>query len=65
LREKEAFTAVSSTVSKVIDECVTEMRGDPEIDASVVNRFEKLLKRGTVPNPEELIAALLDSSPDG
>jgi len=64
LGEEEASTAVSSAVSKVISECVAEMRADPEVDAPVIDRFEELLRRGTVPKPEELVVALFGVPPD-
>jgi len=61
---EESFKVLSSTVSDVIDEFLAEMRDDADIDGAAVDRLGLMLKRGTVPKPEELAAAVFGTAPE-
>lgn len=56
---------LSPTVLQVIEGFAAAMRGDDKIQEDGIDRLEKLLKKGTVPNPDEINTALFEPPPDG
>lgn len=56
---------LSPTVSLVIDQFATAMRADDGIEDDAIDRFEKLMQQGNVPNPDEIYAALFDPPRNG
>ena len=57
---KDDPTGLSPTVSQVIDQFVTAMQGDEEINDDAINRLEQLLQKGVSPKPDEINTALFD-----
>lgn len=62
-KDDQAAT-LSPMVAQVIDQFAAALRADDKIADEAVNRLEKLLRRGAVPKPDEINAALFDPSPD-
>ncbi len=56
---------LSPTVSQVIDQFIITMRADAGIPADAIDRLEKLLRKGAVPKPDDINAALFELPPDG
>ncbi len=54
--------AVPHTVLQVIEEFVEVMRADPDIPDDAINRLEILLRKGTVPKPDDINEALFEPS---
>lgn len=63
VKDDQAAT-LSPMVAQVIDQFAAALRADDKIADEAVNRLEKLLRRGAVPKPDEINAALFDPSPD-
>ena len=49
---------LSPTVLQVIERFVAAMRGDDGIQNDAVERLENLLRKGAVPKPDEINAAM-------
>ena len=62
---EEGASVLSPTVVQVIDQFAAAMRADDSIENDAIDRLEKLLRKGAVPKPEEINAALFDPPPDG
>lgn len=60
-----ASVLLSPTVVRVIEQFAAAMRADDSIENDGIDRLEKLLRKGAVPKPEEINAALFDPPPDG
>lgn len=56
---------LSSTVLNVIEHFIAAMRADDKIESLAIDRFEKLLRKGAVPKPDEISMALFDLPSDG
>jgi hypothetical protein len=56
---------LSPTVLQVLEHFVTAMRADERIEGYAIDRFEKLLRQGAVPKPDEIYAALFDPQASG
>lgn len=56
---------LSPTVSQVIDQFVAAMRADDGIPDDAIDRLEKILRKATVPKPDDINAALFELPPDG
>lgn len=54
-------TALSPTVLQVIDRFVAAMRADDAIPNDAIDHLENLLRKGTVPKPDDISAALLEA----
>jgi len=50
---------LSPTVLRVIERFVAAMRADDAIQDDAIDRLETLLRKGTVPKPDEIRTALL------
>lgn len=50
--------SISHTVKKVLDEFIIVLRADGEIDNQAVDQLDKLLRKGKVPNFDDIDAAL-------
>lgn len=57
--------SLSPTVLHVIEQFAASMRSDGGIESHVIDRFEQLLRKGAVPKPDEINAALFEPLPDG
>lgn len=62
---EEGTSILSPTVVQVIDQFAAAMRADDSIENDGIDQLEKLLRKGAVPKPEEINAALFDPPPDG
>lgn len=51
---------LSPTVLHVIEQFAAAMRADDGIESHAIGRLEKLLRKGAVPKPDEINAALFD-----
>ncbi len=60
-----AHIVASPTVLQVIEQFVVAMRADPGIADDAIARLDNLLRKGTVPKPDEIKAALFESPPEG
>lgn len=49
---------LSPTVSHVVEKFVAAMRADAEIADDAIDRLDQLLRKGVVPKPEDINAAL-------
>lgn len=56
---------LSPTVLQVIEQFVAAIRADAVIPDDENNRLGQLLRKGAVPKPEDLNAALFESPVDG
>jgi len=56
---------LSPTVLQVLEQFATSMRADVGIQSDAIDRLEKLLRKGAVPKPDEINAALFAPRPDG
>ena len=52
--------ALSSTALHVIEQFAAAMRADDQVDDHSIDRLETLLRKGVVPKPDEINAALFD-----
>ena len=50
--------SLSPTVKKVLDEYLTALHADEEIDNEAVDRLDTLLRKGKVPKLDDIDAAL-------
>ena len=57
-------TGLSPSVLRVIDSFVAAMNEDDAIEAEAIDRLEKLLRKVTVPKPEEISVALFGPCKD-
>ena len=55
---------VSATVLQVIEQFVAVMRADPGIADDAIARLDNLLRKGSIPKPDEINAALFELPPD-
>ena len=62
--ENEPST-LSPALLQVIDRFLAAMRADDSVPNDAIARLEKLLRKGAVPKPDDISAALLVPSPDG
>lgn len=53
------------TVLQVIEQFVAAMRADPAISGDAITKLENLLRKGDVPKPDEINAAVFGPPPDG
>lgn len=51
---------IPEIVSQVIEEFATAMRNDPDIPKDAIGRLVTLLRKGTVPKPDEINTALFE-----
>lgn len=65
MANKDNQGGLSPTVLHVIEQFAAVMRADDGVEDHAMDRLEKLLRRGAVPKPDEINAALFDPSPDG
>ncbi len=65
MASEDESTSLSSTVLRVIDQFVAAMRADDGIHDDAIDRLEKLLRKGAVPKPDEINAALFEPPPGG
>jgi hypothetical protein len=49
---------LSPTVAKVLDEYLATLHGDGSIDNDAADRLDALLRKGKIPKPEDVDAAL-------
>jgi len=56
---------LSPTVLQVIERYAAAMRADDKIQEDGIDRLEKLLRKATVPKPDEINTALFEPPPDG
>ena len=52
--DQQKYSGLSPTVVKVLDEFTNVLYHDKEIPDPVINRLNDLLRKGTVPKPEEI-----------
>jgi hypothetical protein len=57
--------AVSPTVLMVIEQFVTAMRADPAIANEAIERLDNILRKGTVPTPNEISTILFEPLSEG
>jgi hypothetical protein len=50
--------SISPTVKKILDEFITNLRADDEIDNQAVNRLDELLRNGKLPKFDDIDEAL-------
>jgi FlaG/FlaF family flagellin (archaellin) len=62
--EQGSSPGISSTVSRVIDAFVSEVRGDADLDAGAADGLERLLRQGLVPKSEDWAATILGVTGD-
>lgn len=62
--KKDDPIGLSPTVLKVIDHFTAGMRADDGIEDDVIDRLEKLLRKGAVPKPDEINEALFERPAD-
>ena len=55
---------LSPTVTKVLDEYLAALHADNAIDNEAADRLDALLRKGKVPKPEEIDAALFPPAED-
>lgn len=55
---KQDNEALSQIVTKVLDEYLSTLRADDNIDNEKVIRLDALLRKDKAPKPEDIIAAL-------
>lgn len=55
---------LSPTVTKVLDEYLAALHADADIESETADRLDALLRRGRVPKPEEIDAALFPPNED-
>jgi hypothetical protein len=55
---------LSPTVTKVLDEYLAALHADNTIDNKAADRLDALLRKGKVPKPEEIDAALFPPAED-
>lgn len=58
---EEQDNPLSPTVSKVLDEYLTTLEGDEDIDNEAAKRLDALLREGKVPKFEDIDKALSDA----
>ena len=56
--------ALSPTVTKVLDAYFEALKGDSDIDAEAAGRLDDLLRKGKVPKPADIDAALFPADDD-
>ena len=61
---EDSFVGLSPTVSQVIDQFVSYLHADDKIGNNAIDHLEKLIRKPSVPKPDEINAALFDHSPD-
>ena len=65
MANEDNHVGLSPTVLHVIEQFAAAMRADDGVEGHTIDRLEKLLRKGAVPKPDEIKAALFDPSPDG
>lgn len=61
----DSGVGLSPTVLHVLEEFVAALRADEGIEDHAIDRLETLLRKGAVPKPDEISAALFDPPPEG
>lgn len=62
--DQESSSNLSPTVAQVLDRFVAALRADDGIDNDAIDRLDKLLRKGIVPKPEDINAALFEPPPE-
>lgn len=57
--------ALSQIVTKILDEYLSALRDDSDIDNEMVDRLNALLRRGKVPKPEDIASTLFPPTNEG
>jgi len=57
-------TVVPQTILQIMEQFVAAMRADPDIPDDAISRLEILLRKGAVPRPDDINAALFESQED-
>ena len=65
MAKDDKTATLSPMVVQVIDQFAGAMRADDGIENDAADRLEKLLRKGAVPKPDEINAALFEPPPDG
>jgi len=65
MTNQDDHVGLSPIVLQVIDQFATRIRDDNEIENDIIDRLEELLRKPTVPKPEEITDVLFDLSLDG
>ncbi|NQT74409.1 MAG: hypothetical protein HQ553_16830 [Chloroflexi bacterium] len=65
MSEEGNHIVIPQTVLQVIERFVAAMREDSEIPNDAINQFEILLRKGTVPKPDDIKTALFESQTEG
>ena len=65
MASEDGPTGLSPTVVQVVHRFAAAMRADDGIQDDATDRLEKLLRKGAVPKPDEINAALFEPPPDG
>ena len=61
---KKHSAALSPTVSQVIDKYIDALRADDDIGTAAAEALDLLLRKGTVPKPEDIDTALFTAPPE-
>jgi hypothetical protein len=65
MENDEQHTILSPTVLIVLDQFTKAMREDISVEEYAIERLERILRKGVIPNQDEISAALFNPSPDG
>jgi len=65
MANEDNHVRLSPTVLHVIEQFVAAMRADDEVEGHAIDRLENLLRKGAVPEPDEINTTLFDPPPDG
>lgn len=65
MANEDSHVGLSPTVLHVIEQFVAAMRADDGVEGHAIDRLEKLLRKGAVPKPDEINAALFDPPLNG
>ena len=63
--DNPSLSSLSPTVLKVINEFVTALRADDDVDKAAADRLERLLEQTSVPKPNDISAVLFDPPKGG
>ncbi len=63
--KEDDHLGLSPTVLNVIEKFVATMRDNGAVETHAIDRLEKLLRKGAVPKPDEINAALFGPPTDG
>jgi len=65
MADENNHIVLSPTVRQVIEQFAAAMRADAAIQDDAIARLEKLLRKGTVPKPEDINSVLFEPPQDG